>query len=204
MLPSLPPNTSVKALIVTSKAGLLSPKVDPNQTPLEMMASTNPSNQPLLELSKSLSSPLIIIHRHDVPQWFRMIPNLNAHVLDGYGPWYVSLDPEGVAICKDDPSVGGNVELHYCPGFSLGSIVVSVPGDGVVFTGNSLPFSSRLDGEGVLSEMKNVGRAVESLEGIRGWGGVGKVVSSREGAREVGGWGDFVKAKVDMLERFRE
>ncbi|GMH46664.1 hypothetical protein TrRE_jg13341 [Triparma retinervis] len=206
MLPSLPPSTKIKAIVLTSKAGLLSPKLDPSHTPQEMLASTNPSNQPLLHLSNSLSSPLIIIHRHDVPPWLRMVPGLNLHVLDGYGPWSLSLSPSGSAVCSpSSPSYGcGFVFLHHCPGFTLGSVVVSVPGDGLAFTGNAVPVTERLDGGGVISEMKSVGRAMESLGGIRGWKGVGRIVTSREGAREVGGWEEFVDGKVGVLERFSE
>ena len=167
---------------------------------MQMMKQSNPVDQPLYHLSNTLSSPLILIHRHDVPNWFRQIPNLNTYVMDGYGPWSVSLDSKGNAVCTESDE--GPVVVHYCPGFSLGSCLVTIKEDGVVFSGNSIPMTTRLDEGGVLSEMKSVQRAMESLEGVKELTGVDTCVSSREGAQTVGEWGNFVNEKVKTLERY--
>ena len=104
-----------------------------------------------------LATPAPFAHHLTPPLHTRFAPR-SAHR-------FAALDSTGKAVC--DESSSGPIIIHYCPGFSLGSCVVEMKDDSIVFSGNAVPMTSRLDEGGVLSEMKSVRRAMESLEELK-------------------------------------
>jgi len=92
----------------------------------------------------------VIAHRHAIPFRYQN-KKLVDYVLEGYGPWSVSMSEGDVRdLSKEDDhdSDMNAVKIYYTPGFTPGTLTTIVPNvlasggrqrSGLIFSGNIIP-----------------------------------------------------------------